>query len=122
RHGPIITELIPGETRKIALRWTLQDGMGLMFFDADTAPNWDEFRKAFSTFGAPGQNVMYADVDGHIGYQATGHVPIRASAMAACRLAAAMMRMNGLAGFRSTRCRMFTIRRRGFWLPPMGEL
>jgi len=79
RHGPIITELIPGETRKIALRWTLQDGMGLMFFDADTAPNWDEFRKAFSTFGAPGQNVMYADVDGHIGYQATGHVPIRAS-------------------------------------------
>jgi len=79
RHGPVITDLIPGETRKIALRWTLQDGMGLMFFDADSAQNWDEFRKAFSTFGAPGQNVMYADVDGHIGYQATGRVPIRAS-------------------------------------------
>ncbi|MGA7080840.1 MAG: penicillin acylase family protein [Terriglobales bacterium] len=79
RHGPIITELIPGETRKIALRWTLQDGMGLMFLDADSAQNWDEFRKAFSTFGAPGQNVMYADVDGHIGYQATGRVPIRAA-------------------------------------------
>ncbi|MGA9930844.1 MAG: penicillin acylase family protein [Terriglobales bacterium] len=79
RHGPVITELIPGETRKIALRWTLQDGMGLMFFDADSAQNWDEFRKAFSTFGAPGQNVMYADVDGHIGYQATGRVPIRAA-------------------------------------------
>jgi penicillin G amidase len=79
RHGPIITELIPGETRKVALRWTLQDGMGLMFFDVDTAGNWDQFRKAFSTFGAPGQNVMYADVDGHIGYQATGRVPIRAA-------------------------------------------
>jgi penicillin amidase len=79
RHGPIITELIPGETRRIALRWTLQDGMGLMFFDADSAQNWDEFRKAFSAFGAPGQNVMYADVDGHIGYQATGRVPIRAA-------------------------------------------
>jgi len=79
RHGPIITELLPGETRKIALRWTLQDGMGLMFFDADSAENWDEFRKAFSTFGAPGQNVMYGDVDGHIGYQATGRVPIRAA-------------------------------------------
>jgi hypothetical protein len=50
-----------------------------MFFDADSAQNWDEFRKAFSTFGAPGQNVMYADVDGHIGYQATGRVPIRAA-------------------------------------------
>src|ERR1700691_3179864 len=79
RHGPIITELIPGETRKIALRWTLQDGEGLVFFDVDSARNWDEFRKAFSGFGAPGQNVMYADVDGHIGYQATGRVPIRAA-------------------------------------------
>ena len=79
RHGPIITELLPGETRKIALRWTLQDGMGLMFFDADSAENWDQFRKAFSTFGAPGQNLMYGDVDGHIGYQATGRVPIRAA-------------------------------------------
>ncbi len=77
RHGPIITELLPGETRKIALRWTLQDGEGLVFFDVNSAQNWEEFRKAFSTFGAPGQNVMYADVDGHIGYQATGRVPIR---------------------------------------------
>jgi len=79
RHGPIITELLPGETRQIALRWTLQDGMGLMFFDVNSAANWDQFRKAFSTFGAPGQNVMYGDVDGHIGYQATGRVPIRAA-------------------------------------------
>ncbi len=79
RHGPVISELIPGETRKIALRWTLQDGVGQVFFDVNSAQNWDEFRKAFSNFGAPGQNVMYADVDGHIGYQATGRVPIRAA-------------------------------------------
>ena len=79
RHGPIISELIPGETRKIALRWTLQDGVGQVFFDVNSAQNWDEFRKAFSNFDAPGQNVMYADVDGHIGYQATGRVPIRAA-------------------------------------------
>ncbi len=79
RHGPIITELLPGETRKIALRWTLQDGLGLVFFDVNSSRNWDDFRKAFSNFNAPGQNVMYADVDGHIGYQATGHVPIRAA-------------------------------------------
>jgi penicillin amidase len=79
RHGPIITDLIPGEARKIALRWTLYDGMGLTLFDVDSAQNWDEFRKAFSMFLAPGQNVMYADVDGNIGYQATGQVPIRAA-------------------------------------------
>src|SRR5208282_3266702 len=79
RHGPIITELLPGETRKIALRWTLQDGVGQVFFDVNSAQNWNEFRKAFSTFFAPGQNVMYADVDGHIGYQSTGRVPMRAA-------------------------------------------
>ncbi len=79
RHGPIITDLLSGETRKIALRWTLQDGIGLTFFDVDSAQNWNEFRRAFSTFAAPGQNVVYADVDGHIGYQATGRVPIRAA-------------------------------------------
>ena len=79
RHGPIVTDLLPGETRKIALRWTLQDGEGLVFFDVNSAHNWQEFRKAFSNFVAPGQNVVYADVDGHIGYQATGRVPIRAA-------------------------------------------
>jgi len=79
RHGPIISELIPGETRQVALRWTLYDGLHMPFFDVDTAQNWDEFRKAFSQLDAPGQNVVYADVDGNIGYQTTGHVPIRAS-------------------------------------------
>ena len=53
--------------------------MGQVFFDVNSAQNWDEFRKAFSAFGAPGQNVMYADADGHIGYQATGRIPIRAA-------------------------------------------
>jgi len=79
RHGPIISELIPGETRQVALRWTLYDGLHMPFFDVDTAQNWEEFRKAFSQLDAPGQNVVYADVDGNIGYQATGRIPIRAS-------------------------------------------
>ena len=37
RHGPIITDLIPGETRTIALRWTLYDGIGLPLFDVNSA-------------------------------------------------------------------------------------
>jgi len=78
RHGPIITELVPGETRQLALRWTLYDGLRIPFFDVDSAQNWEEFRHAFSQFDAPGQNVVYADVEGNIGYQATGKVPIRA--------------------------------------------
>ena len=79
RHGPIITDLIPGETRKIALRWTLYDSLHNPFFVINSAQNWDEFQKAFAELPAPGQNVVYADVDGHIGYHATGHIPIRAA-------------------------------------------
>ncbi|MFZ0999344.1 MAG: penicillin acylase family protein, partial [Candidatus Sulfotelmatobacter sp.] len=79
RHGPIVTDVLPGETRQIALRWTLYDGLRMPFFDVDTAQNWDEFRRAFSQLDAPGQNVVYADVDGNIGYQTTGRVPIRAA-------------------------------------------
>jgi len=79
RHGPIITDILPGETRQVALRWTLYDGLHMPFFDVDAAQNWEEFRKAFAQLDAPGQNVVYADVDGNIGYQTTGHIPIRAA-------------------------------------------
>ncbi|TNM36467.1 penicillin acylase family protein [Nocardioides albidus] len=43
----------------------------------DRAGDWTSFRKALSAFAVPGQNVVYADTEGHIGYQATGLVPIR---------------------------------------------
>ena len=79
RHGPIITDLVPGETRPLALRWTLYDGLRMPFFDVNSAQNWEDFQHAFSQLDAPGQNVVYADVDGNIGYQTTGKVPIRAA-------------------------------------------
>lgn len=79
RHGPIISDILPGESRPIALRWTLYDGLRMPFFDVDAAQNWEDFRKAFAQLDAPGQNVVYADVDGNIGYQTTGRIPIRAS-------------------------------------------
>jgi len=79
RHGPIVTDMVAGETRKLALRWTLYDGMRSPFFAVDSAQKWEDFRRAFSDLDAPGQNVVYADVDGNIGYQATGKIPIRAA-------------------------------------------
>jgi penicillin amidase len=78
RHGPIVTDLIAGETRKLALRWTLYEGTHNPFFEVDSAQNWEQFQRAFSALDAPGQNVAFADVDGNIGYQATGRIPIRA--------------------------------------------
>ncbi len=79
RHGPIVTEMVPGETRELALRWTLYEGLRNPFFAVDSAQKWEEFRRAFSDLDAPGQNVLYADVDGNIGYQATGKIPVRAA-------------------------------------------
>jgi penicillin G amidase len=81
RHGPIITRLLHGETRQIALGWLVYDpqAISVPLFDLDSAQNWDEFRKALSVFATPSQNVVYADIDGNIGYQPMGFVPIRAS-------------------------------------------
>jgi penicillin amidase len=81
RHGPIITHLLHGETRQIALGWLVYDphAISVPLFDLDSAQNWDEFRKALSVFATPSQNVVYADIDGNIGYQPMGFVPMRAS-------------------------------------------
>ena len=79
RHGPIVTEIVSGETRPLALRWTLYDSLHIPFLDVNEAQNWQDFRRAFSQLDAPGQNVVFADVDGNIGYQTTGKVPIRAA-------------------------------------------
>jgi penicillin amidase len=81
RHGPIVSDLFPGETRKIALQWQIYDtrSIEIPLFDLDSAQNWEQFRKALSVFATPSQNVVYGDVDGNIGYQGMGFVPLRAS-------------------------------------------
>jgi penicillin G amidase len=82
RHGPIISDVLPGEKRKLGLRWTLYEPaiLSLAFLDMDRAGNWDDFKHAVSLFGTPSVNTVYADVDGHVGYIATGKVPTRATA------------------------------------------
>lgn len=80
RHGPIISGERKNDSRKLALKWAIFDtGLSLPFYAVNSAQNWEQFRAAFSGFNGPGQNVVYADVDGNIGYQATGRVPLRAS-------------------------------------------
>jgi penicillin amidase len=99
RHGPIISDrggyktlesfgFSPGrpfpdnlELTAVALRWTaLQPGKLLMaILDLDRARNFQEFRAALSQWDGPVQNITYADVDGNIGYQSAGWLPIRAA-------------------------------------------
>jgi penicillin amidase len=92
RHGPIISDVYlpdkfsppPGiqapEKYVVALRWTALEPAHI--FDAiwgfDKAQNWDDFRQAARAFTVPAQNLVYADVDGNIGYQMPGNIPIRA--------------------------------------------
>jgi len=78
-HGPVITPLLPHEKRTLALRWTLYDPatVTLPFYQLDSAQNWDQFRAALANFGGAPENVVYADTEGDIGYQATGKIPMR---------------------------------------------
>ncbi len=46
-------------------------------YKLNRASNWQEFRDACKNFGAVSQNIVYADVNGNIGLQLTGTVPIR---------------------------------------------
>ena len=57
------------------------------FLEIDRARNWKEFTAAIARLPGPGQNFVYADVDGNIGYHATGRMPIRppGTAAATCR-------------------------------------
>ncbi|MFO7777414.1 MAG: penicillin acylase family protein [Nitriliruptoraceae bacterium] len=65
----------------VALRWVALDPVAT----ADAVPlfmqarDWDSFRAAASRFEVPSQSLVYADVDGHIGYQAPGRIPVRRS-------------------------------------------
>lgn len=41
------------------------------------AQNWVEFKKALEHWVVPSQNVVYADIEGNVGYLMSGRVPIR---------------------------------------------
>jgi penicillin amidase len=81
RHGPIMTPVLSGVTQPLALQWTALRDRSHLFESAlliNRAKNWDEFRAALKLWDMPSQNFVYADVDGNIGYQMPGNIPIRA--------------------------------------------
>jgi penicillin G amidase len=80
-HGPIINDVVGGLEggEPLALRWTALDGTRLFraVLSLNVASNWDEFREALRYWDVPSQNFMYADVEGNIGYQSPGLIPMR---------------------------------------------
>jgi penicillin G amidase len=88
-HGPLITPLLPHEGRAISLRWSAYDPKvgGFPLYDLNAASNWADFRKAVSTWWGPTLNMVYADDQGHIGYQATGAMPLRPNGLSGVPIA-----------------------------------
>jgi penicillin G amidase len=79
RHGPVLVAEA-GKQRAYALRaaW-LEQGMAPYFGSMDymRAQNWDQFRAAMNRWGAPGENQVYADRSGNVGWIPGGLTPIR---------------------------------------------
>lgn len=76
RHGPIVRR---DGNKAYALRWTATEPGGLAYTYnwLGKAHNWEEFRSIMKTVWGPGQNAVYADVAGNIGYVMAARVPIR---------------------------------------------
>jgi len=76
RHGPIF---LSDESHQYALRWAAADpgSFQFPFLEIGRAHGWKEFTAALARFPGPGQNFVYADTAGNIGYHATGRNPKR---------------------------------------------
>lgn len=91
RHGPVISD-VHGQAGRalqahkladryvLAFRWAAlapDDGTLRASFALNRAGDWEQFNAALRDFVAPQQNIVYADVDGNIGFVAPGRVPVR---------------------------------------------
>ncbi len=87
RHGPVIEELLTerapelaedGTVMTLAAPWLREDDRTTeAIYRLNRAAGWADFTRALSLFGAPVQNIAYADVAGHIGIYAPGRIPVR---------------------------------------------
>jgi penicillin G amidase len=82
-HGPLMDAFLPAGSRPIAMKWTLYDPSlaKIPLYEMNTASNWTEFSAALAAWCWPTQNIVYADDQGHIAYQAIGRVPLRSAGL-----------------------------------------
>jgi penicillin amidase len=86
RHGPVVSEVLRAAQglaprgHVLAFAWTAladDDASVRALFKLGQAHDWKGFLAAARDLGAPQQNIVYADVDGNIGFVAAGRVPVR---------------------------------------------
>jgi penicillin amidase len=79
RHGPV-TFRDPKNNVAYAARCAWMETGGAPYMASlriDQAKNWEEFREGCSYSHIPGENMIWADTSGTIGWQAVGIAPIR---------------------------------------------
>ncbi len=79
RHGPVLY-LDAGRQIAFALRSVWWEPGTSAYFGSSqymTAHDWTGFHAAMAHWGAPSENLVYADTSGHIGWIAGGRAPIR---------------------------------------------
>jgi penicillin amidase len=79
RHGPVLS-VDAANHRAFAMR-TVWNEPGLAGYLGSSrllmAKNWNDFKVAANAWGAPPLNIVYADVQGNIGWAASGRSPER---------------------------------------------
>jgi penicillin amidase len=79
RHGPVVYEDTAHHVAYAVRAAWLEPGGApyLASLRMDQAKSWDEFRDASAFSNIPGENMVWADAHGNIGWQAVGIAPIR---------------------------------------------
>tara|TARA_Y100000588_G_scaffold394979_1_gene518827 strand:+ start:3781 stop:6153 length:2373 start_codon:yes stop_codon:yes gene_type:complete len=82
RNGPIVDDIIPeaaSHTGPVSLRWMGEDPCDEIssMLEMNRANSAKEFREALRPWIVPTFSFVFADLKGHIGYQASGRLPIK---------------------------------------------
>jgi penicillin amidase len=78
-RGPVISGFREINDAVLSMRWSgfdMSDELKAVFL-INRASGWDQFRNALSYFNSISQNFAYADVDGNIGLNTGGGIPVR---------------------------------------------
>jgi penicillin G amidase len=80
RRGPIVSPFLDGAPAALSLSAVWLRPMPIRGFLACLrAHDFETFRHGFAAWPGPALNVVYADADGHVGYQLVGQLPRRRS-------------------------------------------
>lgn len=106
KFGPVITHIhehseFYSEGRMLAMQWTGHQTSNefRVFRNLMWADNFQDIQKEFPHFGAPAQNIIYADRDGNIAHFVVGYIPRRARPLSLRRSWIPADRWQGMVSF-----------------------